>query len=51
MATANSTFITTPATMTINRCQAGFDRNSSGFGGAAICSVSMLSSIIPAIFT
>ena len=44
-------FITTPAIITRNLCQAGLARNSSGFTGAFICSVSMLSSIMPAIFT
>ena len=41
----------TPPSMIISRCQAGLDRNSQGWGGWDICSVSMLSSIIPAIFT
>jgi hypothetical protein len=35
----------------INRCHAGLLLNSQGLGSSAICSVSMLSSIIPDILT
>ena len=48
---ATMKFTTTPATIIISLCHAGFARNSHGLTGAFICSVSMDSSIIPAIFT
>ena len=40
----------TPPTMINNRCHAGLARNSHGCIGCCICSVSIDSSIIPAIF-
>ena len=39
----------TPPIMINSRCHAGFARNSQGCSGCFICSVSILSSIIPAI--
>ena len=49
MAIASTTFIKTPATMMMNRCQAGLERNSQGWGGCFICSLSIDSSIMPEI--
>ena len=51
MPTASTMFITTPAIITRKRCQAGFERNSSGRAGWLSCSLSIDSSIMPAIFT
>ena len=44
-------FTVTPPIIIIRRCQAGLLLNSQGCAGFAICSLSILSSIIPAIFT
>jgi regulator of sigma E protease len=44
-------FTVTPPNMMISRCQAGLERNSQDFGGCCICSLSILSSIIPEILT
>ena len=41
----------TPPNIIISLCHEGFDLNSQDFGGFAICSLSILSSIIPAILT
>ena len=49
MTIASRTFITTPAIITKKRCHAGLVRNSSGLGGCFICSLSIDSSIMPAI--
>jgi hypothetical protein len=51
MMMASNMFTITPPTMMISRCQAGLALNSYGCGGSFICSLSMLSSIMPAIFT
>ena len=51
MTRATRKLTVTPPSIMIRRCHAGLERNSQGFGGWDICSVSMLSSIIPAIFT
>ena len=41
----------TPPSITISLCHEGLDLNSHGCAGLAICSLSMLSSIIPEILT
>ena len=51
MAMPSSRFTVTPPTMMMRRCHAGLLRNSQGSGGLAICSLSMLSSTMPLIFT
>ena len=51
MIIAKIKLIVTPPNITISLCHEGLDLNSQDFGGFAICSLSMLSSIIPAILT
>ena len=51
MAIPSNKFTVTPPTMMIRRCHAGLLRNSQGSAGFASWSLSMLSSIMPLIFT
>ena len=51
MSSANRKLKSTPPTIINNLCQAGLERNSHGFSGCFICSVSIASSIIPEILT